>query len=439
MGECEGEKGSYYVAMICTATLCLTVGATSLGSNENTLVVGPAPAGGTGEGGQILLQAPGGTYTSASMWDNYQNQTRLLRGTNTGSDAVITSFNMQSGQMTLAKYTGSGAFSGTVAANLAVDSSGNVLTVAPGTTTSASYATTASYVQNAQTASYVLNAISASYALTASYVLNAISASYSTTASYYGGSVTSASYATTASYVTGSVHNSANPALSSSYAVTASYATTALSSSYSSTTSFATATGLVESISFQDSNTGIAAQTYTLELYAEYGYTINELRIIAGGGTCTAAVQINGTPVTGISAVSVSTTIAVGTATAANTVLSNTSTSTGYLTFSNTIANGYTSLIKSSGISANLGNNSISATTFIGNANFVSANQGDYRELAFAPGVGGVANNSVSYTSGSTSYSKFKTFSIKIVMTGTDTTDVPKVRDLRAIALPSGA
>jgi hypothetical protein len=76
--------------------------------------------------------------------------------------------------------------------------------------------------------------------------------------------------------------------------------------------------------------------------------------------------------------------------------------------------------------------------TEIGNANFVSTNPSDYRELSFAPGSGGVANNSVSYTSGSTSFSKFKTFSIKIVMTGTDTTDVPKIRDFRSIALPTG-
>jgi hypothetical protein len=83
-------------------------------------------------------------------------------------------------------------------------------------------------------------------------------------------------------------------------------------------------------------------------------------------------------------------------------------------------------------------NKSYQLMTEIGNTNFVSNNPGDYRELSFAPGSGGVANNSVTYTSGSTSYSKFKTFSIKIVMSGTDTTDVPKVRDLRAIALPSG-
>lgn len=78
---------------------------------------------------------------------------------------------------------------------------------------------------------------------------------------------------------------------------------------------------LVESISFQDAGTGLSASTYVLELYAEYGYTINELKIISGAGTCSAAVKINGTNVTGISAVSVSTTIATGTASAANTVV----------------------------------------------------------------------------------------------------------------------
>lgn len=76
--------------------------------------------------------------------------------------------------------------------------------------------------------------------------------------------------------------------------------------------------------------------------------------------------------------------------------------------------------------------------TQLGNANFVSTNKKDYRELSFAPGINGAANNSVSYTSGSTAFNSFKTFAIKIVMSGSETTDVPKVRDLRAIALPSG-
>lgn len=77
--------------------------------------------------------------------------------------------------------------------------------------------------------------------------------------------------------------------------------------------------------------------------------------------------------------------------------------------------------------------------TQLGNANFVSTNKKDYRELSFAPGVSSAANNSVSYASGSTAFNSFKTFAIKIVMSGSETTDVPKVRDLRAIALPSGA
>jgi hypothetical protein len=73
------------------------------------------------------------------------------------------------------------------------------------------------------------------------------------------------------------------------------------------------------------------------------------------------------------------------------------------------------------------------------NANFVSTNYNDYREIKFAPGVNDVANNSISYSSGTTSYSNFRTFAIKIVLSGESTTDVPKVRDFRAIALPAGS
>ena len=76
--------------------------------------------------------------------------------------------------------------------------------------------------------------------------------------------------------------------------------------------------------------------------------------------------------------------------------------------------------------------------TELGNENFVAVNRNDYRELVFAPGTGGVANNTVSYTTDTTGFSTFRTFSIKIVMAGTDTIDVPKVRDVRAIAFPAG-
>jgi hypothetical protein len=77
--------------------------------------------------------------------------------------------------------------------------------------------------------------------------------------------------------------------------------------------------------------------------------------------------------------------------------------------------------------------------TQLGNPNFVSTSYNDFRELAFAPGVSGAANNSISYTSGSTAFNTFKTFAIKVVLVGSDTTDVPRVRDLRAIALPAGS
>jgi hypothetical protein len=76
--------------------------------------------------------------------------------------------------------------------------------------------------------------------------------------------------------------------------------------------------------------------------------------------------------------------------------------------------------------------------TELGNENFVSTNKGDYRELTFAPGTGGVANNSVGYTTSTTGFSTFRTFAIKVVMRGQNTVDVPKVRDLRAIAFPAG-
>jgi hypothetical protein len=99
-----------------------------------------------------------------------------------------------------------------------------------GTPLSASYALTASYVQNAQTASYVQNA------QTASYVLQAISSSFASTASYVQNSQT-ASYvqnAQTASYVL--------------QAVSASYVLQAVSSSFASTASFVTASNVVGTV-----------------------------------------------------------------------------------------------------------------------------------------------------------------------------------------------
>lgn len=61
-------------------------------------------------------------------------------------------------------------------------------------------------------------------------------------------------------------------------------------------------------------------KTFTLDKKAAYAYTINTLDIATASGTATVAVKINGTSVTGISAVSVSSVDATGTATAANSV-----------------------------------------------------------------------------------------------------------------------
>ncbi len=77
-----------------------------------------------------------------------------------------------------------------------------------------------------------------------------------------------------------------------------------------------------------------------------------------------------------------------------------------------------------------------SLLTQIGGGNFVSADDNDYREMTFAPGANGVETNSISYTSGSVTYTSFATFAIKVVMTSADPTDVPKIKDLRIIALP---
>jgi hypothetical protein len=77
--------------------------------------------------------------------------------------------------------------------------------------------------------------------------------------------------------------------------------------------------------------------------------------------------------------------------------------------------------------------------TQLSNVNFVSNNYQDYREIAYAPGIANAANNSVLYSTSSTTFSTFRTFAIKIVLSGTSTVDVPKVRDFRAIALPAGS
>ena len=74
--------------------------------------------------------------------------------------------------------------------------------------------------------------------------------------------------------------------------------------------------------------------------------------------------------------------------------------------------------------------------TLISGTNLKSITASDLKEFTYAPGTAGTPDNRVSYGNGFTS---FKYFAIKIVMTSTDTTStkVPRIRDLRVIAIPS--
>jgi hypothetical protein len=107
----------------------LVVGSGSLGPNENTLTLGARDT--TNEGGQLGLNAPGGTYISASFIDLYQNKLRILKGTNAGSTGEVAWWSMHNLQMALPGYNSVSAFPGTAVAVLSVDTSGNVLTSSP--------------------------------------------------------------------------------------------------------------------------------------------------------------------------------------------------------------------------------------------------------------------------------------------------------------------
>ena len=72
--------------------------------------------------------------------------------------------------------------------------------------------------------------------------------------------------------------------------------------------------------------------------------------------------------------------------------------------------------------------------------NFISKNKYDYNELTFAPGTygSGIFDNKVLYTSANgAQYKDFSVFAIKVVMFGTSYVDVPKIAQLRVIALPA--
>ena len=105
----------------------LAVGTGSLGTSENTITLGARDS--ANEGGQIGFNAPGGTYTSASFIDNWQNKARILKGNNTTSTGLLAQWDIHTRQLQLPGYTNDSSFVGTATANLAVDSGGNVITV----------------------------------------------------------------------------------------------------------------------------------------------------------------------------------------------------------------------------------------------------------------------------------------------------------------------
>lgn len=77
--------------------------------------------------------------------------------------------------------------------------------------------------------------------------------------------------------------------------------------------------------------------------------------------------------------------------------------------------------------------------TQIANPNVYSQSKTDYIEYEFAPGTLNKADNFISYTStNGQTYNIFSQFAIKIVMSSTDSTIVPILTDIRALALPSG-
>lgn len=71
--------------------------------------------------------------------------------------------------------------------------------------------------------------------------------------------------------------------------------------------------------------------------------------------------------------------------------------------------------------------------TIIQGVNNVSLNQEDVKDFVFAPGANNIADDRVQYGT----FVSFKYFAIKVVMTATDTTKVPRISNFRVVALPA--
>ena len=78
----------------------LTVGQTTAGASENTVTLAAKDNG--SEGGQLGFNAPGGTYTSSSFIDNFENKLRILSGpSNAGSTSELIKVELSNGNTTL--------------------------------------------------------------------------------------------------------------------------------------------------------------------------------------------------------------------------------------------------------------------------------------------------------------------------------------------------
>ena len=79
--------------------------------------------------------------------------------------------------------------------------------------------------------------------------------------------------------------------------------------------------------------------------------------------------------------------------------------------------------------------------TIVSNSQNYSSFYGELLEFEAAPGVNGIANNFVSYVSATNGaiYNDFYQFAIKVVMSTSDSTRTPYLKDLRVIALPEGS
>ena len=80
---------------------------------ENTMAIFSPLSGGAGEGGQLLLGASGGDYTNAAMLDTWQNQFRVLKGTNAGgSTAAVLNIDLVSLTATFAGKVSATSYAG---------------------------------------------------------------------------------------------------------------------------------------------------------------------------------------------------------------------------------------------------------------------------------------------------------------------------------------